>query len=338
MTLIDKCNHHLFQPLLYQVATAELSPADIAQPIRSILRKAKNTDVVLAEVTAIDKEARRVVTPDRAYSYDFLIVAGGARHAYFGHPEWEQFAPGLKSIEDALEIRRRVLTAFEVAERTTDESERRAALNFVIIGAGPTGVEMAGAIAEIARHALAKDFRHVNPAEARVILLDAAPKVMSMFPGDLPEKALRQLQHLGIEVRCNTSVRNLTAEGVHLDDETIRAQTVIWAAGNQASPLARCLGCDVDRAGRVIVNDNLTIPGHQEIHVIGDMANFSHAKKPGPLPGVAPVAPAAGQTRGAEHPANARNENAAGVSLLRPWHDGYDWPSRRSCRCAHRPL
>jgi NADH:quinone reductase (non-electrogenic) len=290
VTLIDRANHYLFQPLLYQVATAELSPANIAQPIRFILRNAKNVEVVLAEVTGVDAGGWRVLTAERAYEYDFLIVAAGTRHSYFGHDEWEKFAPGLKRIEDALEIRRRILSAFEVAEKTSDADERHAALTFVVIGAGPTGVEMAGAIAEMSRYALAKDFRHIDPTHAKVILLDAAPRVLPTFHETLSAKARTRLERLGIDVRCGTAVKKLSEKGVEIEGETLRARTIVWAAGNAASPLGKSLGVELDRTGRVIVNEDLTVPGHREIQVIGDMANFSHTDYGKPLPGLSPLA------------------------------------------------
>lgn len=286
--LLDRTNHHLFQPLLYQVATAGLSPAHIAQPIRAILNDADNVEIVLDDVTRIDPGARKVVTREREYEYDYLIVATGARHSYFGHDEWEKFAPGLKSIDDALEIRRRMLTAFEVAEKTTDPKEREAALTFVVVGGGPTGVEMAGAIAEIARHTMVRDFHHIDSAEARVILLDGAPKVLQAFGPGIPEMTLKQLEKIHVEVRLNTPVKNVTADGVEAGGEFIRARTVVWAAGNAASPLVKTLGVETDRAGRVMIRPDLTIPGHNNVFVIGDTANFSENGKP--LPGVSPVA------------------------------------------------
>src|SRR6476646_3236373 len=214
LTLIDRTNYHLFQPLLYQVATAALSPADIAAPVRAILSKCKNVEVILAEVESVDVEARKVKTKDRVFDYDYLILATGARHSYFGHDEWEKLAPGLKSLEDAIELRRRILLAFEFAEKTTDEAARKAAMTFVIIGGGPTGVEMAGAIAEISRYTLAKNFRHINPSEARIILIEGAPRLLSVYPEDLSESARKQLVELGVEVRTNARATNVTEEGV----------------------------------------------------------------------------------------------------------------------------
>ena len=290
VTLLDRQNHHLFQPLLYQVATAALSPADIAEPLRHILRKQENTEVILGEAERIDVHRKKVVTADGELDYDFLIVAAGARHSYFGHEKWEKFAPGLKSLDDALELRRRMLLAFEIAERTEDDEERRAAMTFVVVGAGPTGVEMAGAIAEIARVTLVKDFRHIDSAQARVLLLDAAPRVLQMLDPELSESARRQLFDIGVEVRPLTLVEKLSDEGVQIKGgEKIAARTIVWAAGNTASPLGASLGVPLDQQGRVIVREDLSIPGHREVFVIGDQAHFA----PGggaPLPGLSPVA------------------------------------------------
>jgi NADH dehydrogenase len=289
VTVIDKRNYHLFQPLLYQVATAALSPADIATPIRAILRGQKNAEVLLAKVVDIDKERREVVLEDRRVPYDYLVVATGARHAYFGHDEWERFAPGLKKIDDATELRRRILLAFEQAEIATDEAERRRLLTFVVIGGGPTGVEMAGAIAELAKMALARDFRHIDPRQARILLVEAGPRILSAFPPKLSEKAERALTGLGVEVRTGTPVTACDEEGVQLGDERILSRCIVWGAGVAASPAAKWLQAERDRAGRVTVNPDLTLPGHPEIFVIGDTA---HAPGPDgqPLPGVAPVA------------------------------------------------
>ena len=290
VTVIDRTNHHLFQPLLYQVATAALSPADIAAPIRGILSKCKNIEVILAELRSVDVNAQKVKMSDGAeLDYDFLILATGARHSYFGHDEWEKLAPGLKSLEDAIEVRRRLLMAFEYAERITDEAARKAAMTFVIIGGGPTGVEMAGAIAEIARHTLAKDFRHIDPSQARVILVEGEPRLLAAFPEDLSASALKQLVDLGVEVRTGIHATNLTDNGLQVGDEFIPCRVKIWAAGNNASFVGKTLGVAVDRFGRVLVNDDLTIPGHPEVQVIGDLANFSHQTGK-PLPGVSPVA------------------------------------------------
>ena len=289
LILIDRHNYHLFQPLLYQVATAALSPADIAAPIRSVVSKFENVDVMLAEVQSIDVHARKVMTTDREIPYDYLIVASGARHSYFGKDEWEKLAPGLKSLEDAVEIRRRLLLAFEFADRIQDEAARRAAMTFVIIGAGPTGVELAGAIAEIARFTLAADFRHINPSDARVILVEGGDRVLGGFPEDLSASALRQLQELGVEVMVGHHAKNLTENGLEVAGQFIPCRVKIWAAGNTASALGKSLGAPTDKVGRVLVNPDLTIPDHPEVQVIGDLANFSHDTGQ-PLPGVSPVA------------------------------------------------
>ena len=289
VTVIDRTNYHLFQPLLYQVATAALSPADIAAPVRAILSKCKNMEVILAEVQSVDVEAKRIKTIDLEIPYDFLILATGARHSYFGHNEWEKLAPGLKSLEDAIELRRRLLMAFEYAEKITDEAARRAAMTFVIIGGGPTGVEMAGAIAEIARYTLAKDFCNIDPSQARVILIEGEPRLLASFPEDLSASAMKQLVDLGVEVRTSVRATNLTEAGLQVGDEFIPCRVKIWAAGNNASFVGKTLGVPIDRVGRVVVNDDLTIPGHPEVQVIGDMANFSHQTGQ-PLPGVSPIA------------------------------------------------
>jgi len=289
LTVIDRTNYHLFQPLLYQVATAALSPADIAAPVRAILSKCENVEVILAEVESVNVEARKVKTNDMEFDYDYLILATGARHSYFGHDEWEKLAPGLKSLEDAVELRRRILLAFEFAEKTPDEADRQAAMNFVVIGGGPTGVEMAGAIAEISRYTLAKDFRHIDPSKARVILIEGTSRLLSAYPADLSESARKQLVELGVEVRTDARVTDITESGVQLDGEFIPCRVKIWAAGNNASFVGKTLIAPVDRVGRVIVNDDLTIPGHPEVQIIGDLANFSHQTGE-PLPGVSPVA------------------------------------------------
>lgn len=289
VTLLDRTNHHLFQPLLYQVATAGLSPGDIAQPIRHILRDAKNIEILMEGVDRIDVAQKQVITGNQEIPYDYLIVAAGARHSYFGHDEWEQFAPGLKSLEDALELRRRILKAFEFAEIAHDPDERKKALTFVVVGGGPTGVEMAGAIAELAHHSLVDDFHHVNPRDARVILVDAAPRILPAFEEKLSESARKQLEQLQVEVRTGVVVKDVGPDGVHAGDELIPTRTIVWAAGNAASPLAKSLGAELDRAGRVTVNEDLTIAGHPEVFVIGDMALFTHQTGQS-LPGVCPVA------------------------------------------------
>ncbi|MGB8803568.1 MAG: NAD(P)/FAD-dependent oxidoreductase [Chthoniobacterales bacterium] len=289
LTVIDRTNYHLFQPLLYQVATAALSPADIAAPIRAVLHKCKNAEVMLAEVQSVDLNTRVVHAGDLNVQYDYLILATGARHSYFGHPEWERLAPGLKSLEDAVEIRRRILLAFEYAEKISDPAARAAAMTFVIIGGGPTGVEMAGAIAEIARHTLARDFRHIDPSSARVVLIESESQVLATFPEDLRTSATKQLQDLGVEVRTGVHATDLTEAGLRVGDEFIPCRVKIWAAGNTASFVGKSLGVPVDRVGRVIVQDDLTIPGHPEVQVIGDLANVT-GKDGKSLPGVSPVA------------------------------------------------
>jgi NADH dehydrogenase len=284
VVVVDRRNFHLFQPLLYQVATAALNPSDIAAPIRSILRQQKNVSVILGEATKIDTTKRIVTLTEGEVAYDYLVVATGATHSYFNHPEWERDAPGLKTIEDALEIRRRVLLAFEEAERETDPDRQRAWLTFVIVGAGPTGAELAGALSEIARQTMLRDFRRINPSSARVILVEGKDRVLPAYPPDLSAKAERQLQRLGVEVLTNAIVTKVDANEVCVGDTTIAARTVLWAAGVQASPLAASLGVPLDRAGRVLVNADLTIPGHAEVFVIGDLAAVDH------VPGVAPAA------------------------------------------------
>ncbi len=289
VTVLDRTNHHLFQPLLYQVATAGLSPANIAQPVRGILRQYKNIEVLMADVTGFDLEKKLVLAGERSVPFDYLIVATGARHSYFGHPEWEQFAPGLKTLEDALDIRRRLLLAFEKAEVTSDPVERERLMTFVIVGAGPTGVEMAGAISEIARETMLRDFRHIDPREARIILLDAADRVLPVFDAELSRKAEEQLRHLKVRVQLGVSVQDINAEGVSTKDSFIHARTVIWAAGNAASPLVKALPGTFDRAGRIQITEALNLPDAPCIYVIGDTA-LSLGKDNKPLPGVSPVA------------------------------------------------
>lgn len=286
VTLLDRRNHHLFQPLLYQVATAGLNPADIAEPIRSILADQRNVEVLLGDVTEIDTAARTVRIADGAtFGYDYLVVAAGTRHSYFGHPEWEQHAPGLKTVEDAIEVRRRVLLAFERAERATDDAERTAQLTFVVVGGGPTGVETAGAIAEIAFRTLTKEFRSIDPSSARVILVEGMDRLLLAYPESLSSKALRQLVDLGVEVRLGVQVTGIDETGVDTSEDRIAARTVVWGAGNEASPLAAQLGAPTDRAGRVDVDADLSLPGDPRVFAIGDIA---HALSDGtPVPGVA---------------------------------------------------
>ncbi len=290
VTVVDRRNHHLFQPMLYQVATAALNPSDIAAPIRSVLRDQPNTNVLLAEVWTIDPATRRVVFTDGVTkTYDYLIVATGARHSYFGHDEWQSLAPGLKSIEDAINIRQRVLLAFERAEREPDPIRRHALLTFVVVGGGPTGVETAGALAELRRYALRRDFRHIDPGEATVLLLEGGLRLLPSYPPSLGDKAKLELRRLGVEVRTETFVTEIRPGSVVAAGWTIPTQTVIWAAGNVASPVLRCLGTPLDNAGRAIVEPDCTIPGHPEVFVLGDAAFFNH-QEGGPLPGICPVA------------------------------------------------
>jgi NADH dehydrogenase len=289
ITLVDSHNHHLFQPLLYQVATAALSPGDIASPIRWILRQQRNTQVLLAGARSIDVEKRKVFLERAELDYDYLIVATGATHAYFGHDEWAQAAPGLKTLDDALNIRRRVLLAFEAAEMESDPAVQRRLLTFIIVGGGPTGVELAGALAEIARHALAQEFRSINPGTARIVLVEAGSSILSAFPEKLRLAAEQSLSRLCVEVRKNTAVTQISEDAVQLGSERFEAGTILWAAGVAASPLGKSLGVPLDRAGRVVVEPSLAIPEHPEVFVIGDLAAFTHQGGK-PLPGTAPVA------------------------------------------------
>lgn len=288
VTLVDRRNHHLFQPLLYQVATAALNPSNVATPIRRILRHARNVEVLLGEVVAVDVPGRRVKLADGELSYDQLILATGATHAYFGHDDWEPFAPGLKTVEDALALRRRVLLAYESAEWQTDPAERARELTFVIVGGGPTGVELAGALTEIARKTLAADFRRFDPREAKVILVEAAPRLLGAMSPESSAAARRQLERLGVEVRLGQAVTAIDADGVSLGDRRLSARTVLWAAGVAASKLGRTLGVPLDRAGRVRVSADLSIPGAPEVFVAGDLAALEQDGKP--VPGVAPAA------------------------------------------------
>jgi NADH dehydrogenase len=294
VTVIDRKNHHTFQPLLYQVATAGLSPGEIAAPIRWILRAHPNVEVLLEEVTDFKLNQQKLVTNSQTLDYDYLVVASGASHAYFGHPEWEPLAPGLKSIEDALEIRRRVLLAFELAERHAATGLEPMSLNFVVIGAGPTGVELAGTLAEIARHALKHEFRSIRPEQTRIMLIEGGPRVLAAYPEELSHKAEEQLARLGVEVRTSHMVDAIEPGVVHMGGEHLHAQIVLWAAGVAASPLGRKLGAPVDRAGRVLVQPDLSVPGEPNVFVIGDLASLTdeHGKM---LPGVAPVAMQQGQ-------------------------------------------
>jgi NADH:ubiquinone reductase (H+-translocating) len=294
ITVIDQHNYHLFQPLLYQVATAGLSPAEIASPIRGILSRDQNVNVMLGKVSGVDTAQREVLAEGRRIPYDTLVLATGAQHAYFGHDDWAAHAPGLKTIDDATYIRRRILLAFEKAETEPDASERARLLNFVVIGGGPTGVEMAGAIAELANRALAADFRSIDPRAARIILVEAAPRLLTPFDPSLSEAARKSLEQLGVEVRLGAAVTALDAEGVSIGADRIEARTVTWGAGVMASPAGVWLGAETDRAGRVKVSGDLSVPGHPDIFVIGDTALLSGADGK-PLPGVAPVAKQQGQ-------------------------------------------
>ncbi len=295
VTVIDRHNYHLFQPLLYQVATAALSPADIAMPIRSVLRKQFNAHVLFGKVTDVDTQNQRVMIGTNPIAYDYLVLATGARHAYFGNDHWESMAPGLKKIDDATDVRRRLLLAFERAEGVADPVERDRLMTFIIIGGGPTGVELAGAIAELARFGLEREFNHINPAQARVILVQAASKILPMFPDDLIRAARRDLEVMGVEVRCDSRVTNIDAMGVTINqNERINAGTVLWAAGVQASRAFRWLGCEADRAGRVKVEPDLSVPGHANIFVVGDTASMTTSDGK-PVPGLAPAAKQSGE-------------------------------------------
>jgi NADH dehydrogenase len=313
VTLLDRHNYHLFQPLLYQVAMAELSPADVASPIRWILRGQENVEVLLAEVVTIDPAGQRLLLDhDEPVSFDYLILAPGATHSYFGHNEWAARAPGLKTLEDALGIRQRVLMAFEAAERTSDPDEQRRLLTFVIIGGGPTGVELAGALAEIARHSLRTDFRRIRPESSRIIVLEGSPHVLGTFPDPLRDAARRSLERLGVEVRTQAIVTGVDERGVTIGADRIDAQTVLWAAGIAASPLAKSLGVPLDRAGRIAAEPTLLVPGHPRIFVVGDLCAFVDNGRP--LPGVAQVA----MQQGAHAAGNIRR--AIDGKPLEPFH------------------
>lgn len=298
VTLVDRTNHHVFQPLLYQVANTSLAPSDIAAPIRWILRSQRNVTVLLGDVVGIAPAARTVeVTGEGAIGYDALIIATGARHAYFGHDRWEAHAPGLKTLDDALDMRQRLLLAFERAEWATDDAERRALLTFVIVGGGPTGVELAGTLPEFARVALRPDFRRFDAGTAHVVLIEGGPRLLPAFPERLSASAHRDLERLGVEVRTGKVVTDVSADGVTMGDDRLAARTVFWAAGNVASPLGRALGVPVDRAGRVLVADDLSVPGHPEIFVAGDLAAVRWDAERW-VPGVAPAAMQMGRLAG----------------------------------------
>ena len=289
VTLIDRTNHHLFQPLLYQVAMAGLSPADIAAPIRSLLSRYRNIRVLQGEVRAVNLNSQFITTDFGDVSFDYLVLACGARHSYFGHDEWEEFAPGLKTLEQATEIRRRVLSAYEEAERNSSPSERQKLLTFVVVGGGPTGVELAGAIGEMSRFTLARDFRNIDATLSRVILIEAGPRILHMFSESLSARAARDLASLGVQIRTGSVVTKVDGEGVEIGPERIPSATVLWAAGVKASPLGELAGWNVDRQGRVNVGPGLSLPGHPNVFVAGDQASFLHQTGK-PLPGTAPVA------------------------------------------------
>jgi NADH:ubiquinone reductase (H+-translocating) len=287
--LIDRQNHHLFQPLLYQVATAGLSSGDIAAPLRHILRKQANVEVRLGEVVSINAEQKHIVLKEgQQLSFDFLLLASGASHAYFGNDHWEQYAPGLKTLDDALNIRRRLLLAFERAESATTAEEREACLHFAVVGGGPTGVELAGTLAEIARHTLKNEFRHIDPASAKVRLIEAGPRILAAFPESLSQSAVAQLEKLGVEVKCGVPVKDIAGDHYLLGDSKVSARTVLWAAGVAASSLGKQLHVPLDRAGRVLVGPDLSVPGYPHVFVVGDLASVTQDGKP--VPGVAPAA------------------------------------------------
>lgn len=314
VTLVDAFNHHCFQPLLYQVATAALSPADVAWPIRAILRKQQNARVVMARMTAVDVQARLVRTSEITLPYDYLVLATGATHSYFGHDDWAPFAPGLKHIADATEIRRRFLLAFERAEVAENDAERERLLTFVIVGGGATGVEMAGAIAEVAQRTLRHDFRHIDPRRSRIVLIEAGARLLPAFPERLSDYAARSLRMMGVEVELGRKVTGCDANGVSFDSGRIEAATVIWAAGVVASPAAKWIGADTDRAGRVKVNADLTVPGHPEIFAIGDTAAVAGSR---PIPGIAPAAKQMGNYVGRVIAARVRGRPAPGPFAYR---------------------
>jgi NADH dehydrogenase len=307
ITLIDRQNFHTFQPLLYQVATAGLSPGEIAAPIRWIMRSRRNVEVLMSEVQDFDLSRRVVKLPDGEIPYDYLLVASGASHAYFGHDEWEPFAPGLKTIQDALEIRRRILLAFELAERQANSEKEQVQLNFVVVGGGPTGVELAGTMAEIARKALSNEFRTIDPRKTRIVLLEGGPRVLPAYPEDLSRSAEEQLKRLGVEVHTSAMVTLVTPGAVHMGDTPLPAAVILWAAGVAASPLGKKLGGPVDRAGRVAVNPDLSLPGHPEVFVIGDLATLKDENGK-MLPGVAPVAMQEGKATAHNIAAELRGE------------------------------
>jgi len=290
VTLIDRRNHHLFQPLLYQVAMAAISPADIAVPIRSILSKYKNIEVILAPVLGVDRQNRKVICDYKDIEYDYLILACGATHSYFGHDEWEDDAPGLKSTEEATEIRRRVFLSYELAERESNPEIQKEHLTFIVVGGGPTGVELAGALGEISRYSLKANFRNINPNRTRIILIEAGPRILPAFEANLSEHAARELERLGVTIWTNTAVTEVRPDGVTAGGENIRSRTILWAAGVLGNGMNRTLGVALDRQGRVIVEPDLSIAQSPEIFIVGDQASFAHTADGRPLPGLAPVA------------------------------------------------
>lgn len=322
VTVVDRSNHHVFQPLLYQVATASLAPSDVAYPIRVVLSGQRNTTVILAEATAVDVPNRRVILKDGWLDYDYLIVAPGARHSYFAHPEWEEVAPGLKTMEDALAIRRRVLLAFERAERESDPERRRALLTFILVGGGPTGVELAGAIAEITCKVMAKDFRHIDPRETRTILVEAGPRILPTFSASLSAKAERSLQRLCVEVRTGVSVTGISPDAVTIGKEHVSAATILWTAGVQPSPLARSLGVPLDRVGRVIVDPDLGSGASRNIRG-GRSRGVWRPRRPA-APRLGAGRCAAGPPRGAQHPPHHAGAAPRAVPLSRPRDHGRD--------------
>jgi NADH:quinone reductase (non-electrogenic) len=321
VTVVDRVNHHCFQPLLYQVATAALSPADIAWPIRSILSAQANARVIMAEVTAIDTAAKEVRT-DRTppLRYDFLVIATGATHSYFGHDQWARFAPGLKRIEDATEIRRRLLRAFEAAEVSEDADERRRLMNFIIVGGGPTGVELAGATAEVARYVLSRDFRRIDPRTARIILVEAGPRILPAFPEDLADYARRALEHMGVEVLTSTAVAQCDETGVETaDGRRFEGATIVWAAGVMASPLARLIAAEHDAAGRIAVVADLAVPGAEGVYAVGDVARIAGGARA--VPGIAPAAKQMGRYVGRAIVARVAGRPAPGAFRYRHYGD-----------------
>ena len=340
VTIFDRRNHHVFQPLLYQVATASLSPADISAPIRSVVRDQDNCEVALAPVTGVDVVNRRLLFETGSVGYDYLVLAAGATHAYFGHDEWAPIAPGLKTLEDATELRRRILLAFESAEYEGSAETRRAVLTFGIVGGGPTGVELAGAIKEIAGKTIPRDYKHIDTRTTRVVLFEAGPRILPPFPPELSARAQRDLERMGVEVRLNSAVTRITPDGIFTGEEFVPVRNVFWAAGVKASPLGASLGVPLDRSGRVIVGPDLTIPGHPEVFVTGDMAAAHSADTGKPVPGVAQgglqMGHYAGETIARETSGRSAPDQRRRVHLLGQGDDGGDWPveGRRADRTA----